>query len=165
MTVLPFRFSNRFVVVCLDSHGRVKWREIANNLVTTEGQNHDLSIVFKSGVQVGTWYGGLINNSPSPTLAVGDTAAQIGGTNGWTEFAGYSGSRKALTLGTPSAGLLATSSASQFSINSAATLFGLFVVSAASGTSGTLFGEAAFASTQAVVSGDTVRLSATLSLA
>jgi hypothetical protein len=52
-----------------------------------------------------------------------------------------------------------------FTINASATLYGLFIssVSTKSGTTGTLWATAAFTSTKAVSSGDTLKITYTVS--
>ena len=48
--------------------------------VTDQFLTYTITTLFPTSPRV--WYMGLINNSPSPILGSGDTAAQIGGTNG-----------------------------------------------------------------------------------
>jgi len=141
--------------------------EDVHNLVTTEGLNDLLTQYFKGSAYTAAWYVGLIDNSPAPTLAAGDTAAQISpGTNGWDELIEYSEAvRQTLTLGTASAGSIDNTAAKAvFTINATVTIYGGFVISNSTkeGTTGKLYGEAAFASTRSVVSGDTVTVTVTL---
>jgi len=59
------------------------------NLITNEGRNNLLEVHFHSGTQITTWYIGLINNSGSPTPALGNTYAAIrasGSANNWNEL-------------------------------------------------------------------------------
>ena len=101
------------------------------------------------------------------TYAATDTlAAHVG----WTEFSGYSGSRKAMVFGTPTTAAPSvidnTASPASFSITSTAVIAGAFVCTVASGTSGILFSEADFQSPgdRSVVSGDVLNVSYTFSL-
>lgn len=150
---------NHWVVVCRDAQGRERWREAFWNLIPTEGLNYVLETAFRSGAAIGTWRLGLISASPAPSLQSTDTAAQIGGANGWTEL----GTRQTMTLAAASGGAIAAATAS-FAIGSSGSVRGAFMVSSASGASGTLYGEGLFAADQPVNSGDTVEVAVTLSL-
>lgn len=140
--------------------------------VTTEGKNDTLSKYFKGSAYTATWFVGLVDNTGFTAFAATDTAAKITTTanppttNGWQESTAYSeANRQTLTLGTPSAGSVDNSaSKATFSINATATLKGGFVVSNSTkgGTSGILYGEGAFSATRAVVSGDSVQVTVTL---
>lgn len=158
-----------FTVECYDAAGQLKWKDEFHNLVVNQGLKDMNDKYFTGSGYTAAWYIGLINNSPSPTLAAGDTAAQIGGSNGWAEFTGYSQTNRptlsfsASTTADPS--VISTASAAAFSITSTATIYGAFVVSSntKSGTSGVLFSEGAFAATRSVVNGDTLNVSYSLS--
>jgi hypothetical protein len=88
---------------------------------------------------------------------------------GWTENTDYSQSvRQTLTLGTASAGSIDnTASKATYSINATATIAGAFITSDStkSGTTGTLYGVVDFASSRAVISGDTLEVTVTLTAA
>lgn len=158
-----------FTVECYDAAGQLKWKDEFHNLVVNQGLKDMNDKYFTGSGYTAAWYIGLINNSPSPTLAAGDTAAQIGGSNGWAEFTGYSQANRptlsfsASTTADPS--VISTASAAAFSITSTATIYGAFVVSSNTkgGTSGVLFSEGAFAATRSVVNGDTLNVSYSLS--
>ena len=154
---------NVWEVVCHDSKGKEKWRELNKNLVTTEGLNHVLSITLDGGTQITSWYVGLAG---AGTKAAGDTMSSH---SGWSEIADYSESvRQTLTLGTASSGSIDnTASKATFSINGTATTAGAFVVSNStkSGTSGTLYGVVDFSSSRSVISGDTLTVTVTLTAA
>ena len=150
---------------CYDKDGNLKWKDGFTNLTTTEGLNHILDVEFHATTQVTTWYVGLVNNSPTPSYAAGDTMAQIGGTNGWTEFTTYTGNRQAYVEAAASSGVTTnTASKAAFPITGTATIDGGFLCSAATGTSGILFGEGAFSSPgdRSVVSGDTLNVTITI---
>ena len=154
---------NTWDVVCYDSDGQEKWREINKNLVTTEGLNHVLSIVLDAGTQITAWYVGLAG---AGTKAAADTMASH---SGWAVVADYSESvRQTLTLGTAAAGSIDNSaSKATFSINGTATVAGAFITSSntKSGTAGTLYGVVDFGSSRSVVSGDTLTVTVTLTAA
>lgn len=150
-------FRGRWQVVCKDRHGREKWSEDITNKIPTAGLNHILSIVLAAGTQITAWYVGL---KDSGSVVAGDTLASHGG---WTEDANYSGNRKAFTPGAAAAGSIDNSaSKASFAITGTTTLYGAFLASAASGSSGTLLAAVDFSSSRAVVSGDTVTVQYTL---
>ncbi len=141
-----------------------KWD--VHNTVTTEGKNSILDIMFRAQTQITTWYMGLVNNTSTPTFAAGDTAAQIGGTNDWTEMTAYSGgARKNWTtsLSAASGGAITNSTVITFNITGTDTLYGAFIVSSSSGASGKLWSGVAFPSTVAVANGDDIKVTYTLS--
>ena len=151
--------TNIWTMTCLDSSGNVKWSETKKNLITTEGLNHILDSTFHASTQVTTWYIGL---KGSGTPAAGDTLASH---SGWSEITDYSGSRPAWTEGAASSGSMTNSSSVDFSITGTATIAGAFLASAASGTTGTLYGVVDFASSRAVLSGDTLQVTVTVTAA
>jgi len=155
--------ANFWEVVCYDSNGAEKWREERKNLVTTVGLNHVLGSTFDAVTQITTWYVGL---KGAGSVAAGDTMSSH---SGWTEIADYSQSvRQTLTLGTASAGSIDnTGNLATYSINGTATVAGAFIVSSntKSGTAGTLYGVVDFSSSRAVISGDTLTVTVTLTAA
>lgn len=173
---LALKHENQYRVVCrgpvkgADGRWRrkCKWVEHVKNLVTTEGKNDELGKYFKGSSYTAAFFVGLVNNASFSAFAVGDTAAQIGGSNGWLEATAYSESvRQTLTLGSVSAASVDNSaSKATFSINGTVTIHGAFVItnSTKSGTTGVLFGEAAFSVDRALASGDTLTVTVTLSL-
>lgn len=133
--------------------------------VTNQGLNYALGLIFPTGPN--TWYVGLINNTPSPVLASTDTMAQIGGTNGWAEAAGggtiYTGNRQLWTNGAAAGQSLTNSSYVAFPIVAGASIYGIFLCSSATGTSGTLFGTTPFVGgPQTVVNSDTLDVTLTI---
>lgn len=173
---LALKHENVYRVVCRgpvkgpDGRWRrkLKWIEDVKNLVTTEGKNDELSKYLKGSSYTAAFYVGLVNSSSFSAFAVGDTAAQIGGSNGWLEATAYSESvRQTLTLGSVSAGSVDnTGSKATFSINGTVTIHGAFVItnSTKSGTTGVLFGEAAFSVDRSLASGDSLTVAVTISL-
>jgi hypothetical protein len=151
---------------CLRPDGSVRWVEEVPNTTTTEGVNDLLTQYFKGVAYTAACFVGLVDNAGFTAFAIGDTAAQIGGTNGWAEATYYSnGTRPALTLGSAAAGSIDNSaSKAVFNINGSGTVKGAFVdtVSTKSGTTGKLYGEAAFGTARAVLSGDTLSVTCTL---
>lgn len=147
---------------CFDKDGNLLWTETVRNRVPTEGLNHDLDKHLNGVAYTASWFVGLINNAGFSALAAADTAAQIGGTNGWAELTAYSQTtRPALVLGTASAGSIDnTASVAVFTINASVTIYGGFIVSSATkgGTGGVIYGEAAFVTPQPAIAGNTVQV-------
>ena len=155
--------ANFWEVVCYDSSGAEKWREVNENLVTTEGLNDILTKYLKGSSYTAAWYVGLAG---AGTKAAADTMSSH---SGWAVVADYSESvRQTLTLGTASSGSIDnTASKAVFSINGTATVAGAFVTTSntKSGTSGTLYGVVDFGSSRSVISGDTLTVTVTLTAA
>ncbi len=162
-TDMNLGLKNTWEVVCLDSEGTEKWREVKKNLVTTVGLNHVLSSTLDGGTQITAWYVGL-KGAGTPVAA--DTMASH---SSWTEVVAYSQAvRQTLTLGTAAAGSIDnTASKATYSINGTATVAGAFINSdnTKSGTSGTLYGVVDFSSSRSVISGDTLEVTVTLTAA
>lgn len=145
---------------CRDSAGNVKWIEEVHNLVTNAGLDDLLSKYFKGSAYTASWYVGL-KGAGSP--AAGDTLASHAG---WTEVTAYTGNRQAVTLGSVSGQSVSNSgSVNAFAINGSATVAGGFLCSAATGTSGVLYGAANFGSSRSLESGDTLNVTVTLTAA
>lgn len=143
----------------------VAWEEAIPNLVTTEGKNDLLTNYLKGSSYTAAFYVGLVDNASFTAYAAGDTAAQINGTNGWHESVVYSNAnRVAWSGGTASAGSIDNSgSPAAFNINATGTVRGAFLDTnnTKSGTSGKLYGEADFAASRSVLSGDTLNVTVT----
>ena len=158
-----------FTLQCFDKDGKLKWEESTHNLVVNTGLQDMNNKYFKGSGYSAAWYMGLITGPGSgTTIAAADTLASH---SGWTEFTDYSGTRPAITFGTPTTAdpSVITNSAtpSAFSISGAGgVVAGAFICTAASGTSGTLFSASDFQSPgdRTVVSGDTLNVTYTFSL-
>ena len=150
---------NYWKVTCLDKDGNVKWEENEKNIIVTAGLNHILDTQFHASTQVTTWYIGL-KGAGTPIAA--DTMASH---SSWTELTDYSGDRKEWTEGAASAGSMTNGSSVDFSITGTATIAGAFLNTAATGTAGTLYGVVDFSSSRAVISGDTLQVTVTVTAA
>lgn len=142
--------------------GKLIARHKGMNGITTEGKNFILDVMFGKGTpetQTDPWYIGLINNSPTPSLADGDTLASH---SGWSESSDYSGNRKEWSDADASAGSKASSSTSDFAIDATVTIYGIFVCGVATGTSGKLWTTGAFTAPIALVNGDTLKVNYTI---
>lgn len=160
-----------FTVQCYDKDGKLKWETENHNLVVNTGLQYMCGTALTSVSQITTWYLGLYGAGASNTPAAADTMSSHAG---WTEIVPYSNTNRptctfaTATTANPS---VATNSASVavFNINATATVGGAFLTSSntKSGTTGTLFSAADFSSPgdRSVVSGDTLNVTYTLSLA
>lgn len=160
---VDLRLKNTWEVVCKGSDGKEKWRELNDNLIVTVGLNDLLDKYFKGSTYTAAWYIGLKGTG---TALAADTMSSH---SSWAVDANYSESvRQTLTLGTPSAGSVSNSaSKATFSINGTTTIYGAFLTSSntKSGTAGTLYGVVDFGSSRAVISGDTLEITVTLTAA
>lgn len=151
--------ANFWKVTCLDKDGNIKWEEDNKNIIVTAGLNHILDVQFHATTQVTAWYIGL-KGAGTPVAA--DTMASHGS---WAELTGYAGNRKEWTEGAASSGSMTNGSSVDFTINATATVAGAFLNTAATGTSGTLYGVVDFSSSRAVISGDTLQVTVTVTAA
>jgi len=161
----------QFDFECIGADGKVKWTGSVPNLVVNAGLAYMAGSALTSVTQITTWYIGLYGAAASNTPAAADTMASHAG---WTENVGYSNATRVActfvtaTTANPS---VATNSASpaSYTINATSTVGGAFLTSgsAKSGTAGTLFSASDFTSPgdRAVVSGDTLNVTYTMSLA
>ena len=160
-----------YTMQCFDKDGNLKWEAECPNLVVNVGLQDMNNKYFLGSAYTATWYIGLYGSGATNSPAAGDTMASHAG---WTEVVPYSqATRPACTFGTPTTAnpSVATNSASPavYSINATSTVGGAFLVSdnTKSGSTGTLYSASDFTSPgdRSVVSGDTLNVTYTLSLA
>ena len=160
-----------YKIQCHDKDGNLKWEDETLNLVVNVGLQDMNAKYFTGSAYTAAWYLGLYGSGSTNSPAAGDTMSSHAG---WTEVTAYSqATRPACTFGVPTTAnpSVATNSASpaSFSINGTTTVGGAFLTSnnTKSGTTGTLYSAADFSSPgdRAVVSGDTLSVTYTLSLA
>ena len=160
-----------YKIQCHDKDGNLKWEDEAPNLVVNEGLQDMNAKYFTGTTYTAAWYLGVYGSGATNSPAAGDTMASHAG---WIEVTAYSqATRPACTFGTPTTAnpSVATNSASPatFSINGTTTIGGAFVTSnnTKGGTTGTLYSAADFSAPgdRSVVSGDTLSVTYTLSLA
>jgi hypothetical protein len=156
---------------CYDKDGNLKWADTAKNLVTNQGLQDMNTKYFKGSGYTAAWYLGLVNASPSPTYAAGDTMASHAG---WAETTAYSGSNRAtVNFGTATTAdpSVIDNDASQasFAITGTVTVAGAFLTATQDKTTntGVLFSVASFEAPgdRSVVSGDTLLVKYEFSLA
>jgi hypothetical protein len=165
-----------YTVECHDAEGNVKWTAEAPNHVMTEGTNLLLDTGLEGSSYTAAVYMGLISSQNYTTTAVGDTAAQIGGTNQWDEAGSsytptYSGTRKLAAFSAASGGAISLSSALSFTFTGAGTVKGCFLIygsgasSTIENTAGTLFSAGVFTGGDKVVANtDVLNVSYTVTI-
>lgn len=166
-----------YTVECIGPDGKVKWRDNIENTVMTEGKNVvlDAALAGAAYTVVGP-YMGLISSVSYTAIAATDVGTQINGTNGWKEAGGanaptYTGNRKTAAFNAASAGAKALSAALSYAITGTGTIKGAFIVFFTSAVNtkddahGSLLSAGLFSGgDRAVLSGDTVNVSYTLTL-
>lgn len=156
---------------CFDKDGNLKWEDGFKNIVTTEGKNALLTTGFKGASYTAAVYIGLISSiSYTSAPALTDTLASHAN---WTE-AGVANAptfaaRIAATFGTASAGSLATSTNSSFTMTGAGTVKGALIVfnganSTIANTTGTLYAAGLFSSDKIVSANDIIQVGYTTTL-
>lgn len=153
----------RFHIEHYDKDGNLKAIYRVPNGIVDVGLNKILEDMFNGGTQSTTWYIGLVNNASFSAFANADTMASHAG---WIEATAYTQTaRPEWTAGTAASRSITNASTVDFSINATITLKGIFIVnnSTKSGTTGTLWSTAAFASNVSAVNGDTLKITYTVS--
>lgn len=135
------------------------------NLVTNEGLNALLDIMFAGSTQITAWYVGLFEGNYTPVATV--TAATI--TSASTECTAYDEATRVAYTEAAASSQSITNSANKatFTFNATKTIYGAFLASASakSATTGTLFSAARFGSSKAVVDDDQLLVTYTFSAA
>ena len=153
-----------------DKDGKLKWREVFPNLVTTQGKNYLLDNGLAGSAFTAAYYLGLISSVTYTAIAAADTAASH---TGWTEAGAtnapaYSGTRKTAVWSAASAGAKALSSPLSFTFTSAGTIKGAFLntIATVDATTGFLYSAGLFAGGDraGIVSGDILNVSYQTSL-
>lgn len=154
-------------------NGPLLWEDTIENVVCTLGKNLMLQTALTGSAYTVTGpYMGLISSVSYTAVAAADTMASHAG---WTEAGSTNAptfaARVAPAFGTASAGALATSSATSFTMTGAGTLVGAFItygtgaVTTLMSTAGTLLSAGAFTGgNQPVNSGNVVQVTYSISL-
>lgn len=156
-----------YTVECFGEDGQLKWAETIENLWTTVGRNDALDKYLSGAAYTQTINMGL---KGAGVAVIADTQAshaswlEVGLANAPT----YTGGRKVPAFSAASAGSKATSAAVSFAITSTGTVAGCFLNNGGSttidNTTGILFSAGDFASSRAVISGDTLNITYTATL-
>ena len=164
----------RYEIECIGADGKLKWREIIDNVVQTVGKNLALdTFLAGSGYTVVGPYLGLISSVSYTGVAAGDTMTSHAG---WLEAGGvnaptYSGNRKTAVWSAAASGAKALSAALSFAITSTGTVKGAFIcygsgaLNTKDNTGGVLWSAGTFSTgDKAVVNGDTLNVNYSTSL-
>ena len=164
----------RYEIECIGADGKVKWRELIDNVVQTVGKNLALDTFLAGSAYTVTGpYMSLISSTSYTGVAAGDTMTshagwlEAGGTNAPT----YSGNRKTAVWSVAASGAKALSGALSFAITSSGTVKGAFLVygsgalNTKDNTAGILWSAGTFSTgDKAVVNGDTLNVNYSTSL-
>jgi len=137
---------------------------VDHNLVTNEGLDALLDIMFHGTSQIGTWYIALFNDDH--TVAAGDTYA----TPGYTESSNYDEANRPAFTEATAASQSMTNSANKatFTMSTSETIYGAALVSdntkGDTAATATLFGAAQFAASKAVEDDDTLKITVTITV-
>ena len=152
--------------VCYSIDGFIKWEEPIQNLVTTVGKNLTLDTILGNSAAGAVVMGlkGVGSANVADTQASHAGWLEVGGTNA----PAYAGNRPTPSFSSAAASSKATSSAVSFSMTSTGTVACCFINIGGSATkdstTGTLFSAGDFSSSKAVVNGDTIAVTYTLTL-
>lgn len=154
-------------VECYGADGKLKWSDCIENVITTVGKNDILDKFLKGSTYTQTIRMGL---KGAGSAVAGDTQASHGS---WLEVGlanapTYTGNRKDVVMGSASAGA-SVSPAQSFAITSSGTVAGCFINNGGSATidntTGVLISAGDFSGgSRAVINGDTINVTYTLSL-
>lgn len=156
------KVSGRWGIVCRDKHGRIKWTDYIDNLVTNGGKNYLLDVGLSAGTQISTWYVGLTDGTPTT-----DATDSMSSHAGWVEVTAYDEAARVTWTdgGVSSQSVSNSASTADFTISTNSTTVGgafLTSVNTKGGTTGTLYAVGAFsAGDKALDDGDTLSVTAT----
>jgi hypothetical protein len=164
----------RYEVECIGADGKLKWRDVIDNVVQTVGKNLALDTFLAGSTYTVTGpFMGLISSVSYSAVSAADTMVshagwlEAGGTNAPT----YSGNRKTAVWSAASAGAKALSAALSFAITGTGTVKGAFLcygsgaLNTKDNTAGTLWSAGTFSTgDKAVINGDTLNVNFSTSL-
>jgi hypothetical protein len=164
-----FLVRSHWDVECRDKSGKLKFVDSVGNICTDEGLNKLLDVMFHGTTPIATWYLAIYENtSPSYTPAAGDTYA----VPNYLEVTDYDeATRPAFDEAAASAKSMSnTASKATFTMNASKSLYGAALVGGGSpangkgdtGGGGVLYATALFTTPKSVESGDTFKVTCTL---
>jgi hypothetical protein len=164
----------RYEIECIGPDGKLKWRDVIENVVCTVGKNLALDTFLAGAAYTVTGpYMGLISSTSYSAVAAADTMASHAG---WLEAGGgnaptYTGNRKTAAWSAATSGSKSLSAALSFAITGTGTVKGAFLVfgtgavATKDDTGGTLWSAGTFTSgDKAVINGDTLNVNFSTSL-
>jgi hypothetical protein len=164
----------RYEIECIGADGKLKWRDVIENVVATVGKNLALdTFLAGSAYTVVGPFMSLISSVSYTAVAAGDTMASHAG---WLEAGGanaptYSGNRKTAAWSAAASGAKALSAALSFAITGTGTVKGAFLcygsgaLNTKDNTAGVLWSAGTFSTgDKAVVNGDTLNVNYSTSL-
>lgn len=156
-----------YEAVCLGPDGVEKWRDTAENLVTTAGKNDLLDKYLKGSTYTQTIRMGLKGTG---TAVAGDTQGSHASwlEQGLANAPTYTGNRQAVTMGSAASGS-SVSPVQTFAITSSGTVFGCFINNGGSATkddtTGILYSAGDFSGgSKTVANGDSILVTYTASV-
>ena len=155
-----------YLIQCFDRHGKLKFVDTIENLVTVEGKNDALDKYLSGTSYTAAHYIGLISGTGyNGGVATTDTAASHAG---WAEDTNYNESaRPTAAFSNAANGSKSLSSPLIYSINASTTIKGCFLITnpTKGGNTGVLYSAGLFTGGDKIVSdGDTLSVSYTASL-
>ncbi len=164
MVIDKFRPTGKFLIEHRNKDGKLIGVYRVPNGIVDEGLDMILETMFRSGAQSGTWYIGLVDNAGWSAFNAGDT---MGGHTTWAEFEDLvETTRPQWTAGAAASREMTNAATVDFSIDlDNQTLKGIFIADDAviGGAGGNLWATASFSSTVAVMQGDTLKVTYTVS--
>lgn len=150
--------------------GKRIWHEHVKNLVTNEGLNALLDIMFSGSTQITTWYVALFENDHTP--AVGNTYASPG----YTECTAYSETTRPEYVeaeGESETQITNSANKASFTMNATKTIYGAALVGGGTAAStkgdtaggGTLYSLSKFSGSKTFIADDVFKVTVTLNAA
>ncbi|MET0039890.1 MAG: hypothetical protein ABW041_07090 [Dehalococcoides mccartyi] len=160
------KVSGKFITECYRK-GKLIWREESRNIVTTEGRNRLLDVMFHGTTQISTWYCGLVETDTTPDAGMTYDVPTFTESTAYDEAA-----RPAFVEAASSSGSV-TNSANKavFTISGTKTMYGaaLFSISTkgdhTAGADNVLYCYSKFTSGRSVVDDDVINLTYTVTAA
>lgn len=165
-----FLIGTKWDFECYDKDGNLKWAEYQRpNIVTNQGLNSILDIMFHGSTQITTWYVAPVETDTTAA----DTMTYA--VPSYTEWDGYTEAARQAYVEAAASSQSITNSANKatFTSSETKTLYGAALVGGGTDAAtmsdtaggGTLFCYSKFSSSKAVESGDTFKITITISAA
>jgi hypothetical protein len=160
------KFGGRFDVECYRD-GNLIWEEHAPNIVTNEGLNRLLNVMFNGGTQTATWYCALVETDTAPASGMTYDVPV------YTESTSYDEAARPSYVEATSTAMSITNSANKavFTVSDTKTMYGASLVSIdtkgdhTGGANNVLFCYAKFGTARDVLDNDVINLTYQISAA